>query len=149
MNGNSVTILLVEDNEVDVEAIQRGFMKQRLANPIQVARDGLEALDMLRDPQNPFPHPFLVLLDLNMPRMSGIEFLREIRADQRLKSSIIFVLTTSKADEDKMASYDLNVAGYMVKRNVGKGFIKLASMLDHYRRVVEFPDQRTPSPPAR
>ena len=141
MKSAMVNILLVEDNVVDVEAVKRGLSKQKIANPIHVAADGAEALDLLRNTDKPFPRPFLVLLDLNMPRMNGIEFLRAIRADKDLKKTIVFVLTTSKSDEDMVASYEMNVAGYIVKDQVGESFVNLVSMLDSYWRVVEFPPE--------
>jgi len=139
MTGAPVTILLVEDNDVDVEAIQRGFRKQRIANTIRVAPDGVAALELLRDPTTPFPRPFIVLLDINMPRMNGIELLQELRRDPELRDSVVFVLTTSNADEDKVEAYRLNVAGYVLKSEVGEGFIDLVTLLDHYWRVVELP----------
>ena len=127
MTGRSVNILLVEDNAVDQEAIQRAFKRHRIANPIHVAADGIEALARLRGTNGltKLPRPYLVLLDLNLPRLNGVELLREIRGDPELHDSIVFVLTTSKRDEDRMASYDLNVAGYVVKSDVGAGFIRL------------------------
>lgn len=90
-----VHLLLVEDDEVDAEAIKRAFRKRRIANPFTVVRDGIEALEVLRgeDGREPLPRPFLILLDLNMPRMSGLEFLRETRQDPELRDAIIFVLT--------------------------------------------------------
>jgi CheY-like chemotaxis protein len=140
MTAGTVHILLVDDNEVDVEAVLRAFARQRIANPIRVARDGVEALDALRGVgQEPMPWPNLVLLDLAMPRMNGIEFLDALRADATLKDTIVFVLTTSASDEDKVASYDHHVAGYIVKQEVGEGFMRLVTMLDHYWRIVEFP----------
>ena len=141
MTGRSVNILLVEDNAVDQEAIQRAFKRHRIANPIHVAADGIEALARLRGTNGltKLPRPYLVLLDLNLPRLNGVELLREIRGDPELHDSIVFVLTTSKRDEDRMASYDLNVAGYVVKSDVGAGFIRLIELLDHYWRIVEFP----------
>lgn len=139
METETVHVLLVEDNEVDREAVERALREQRIGNPIHVARDGIEALELLRAADPPFPRPYLILLDLNMPRMDGIEFLKEIRDDASLHDSIVFVLTTSNLDEDKVAAYDSNVAGYMVKEDAGNGFLKLIGMLDHYWRVVEFP----------
>ena len=141
MTGRTVNILLVEDNLIDQEAIQRAFKRHRIANPIHVAADGIEALALLRgtDGKTKLPRPYLVLLDLNMPRLNGVEMLREIRSDPELHDSIVFVLTTSKRDEDRMASYDLNIAGYVVKSDVGAGFIRLIELLDHYWRIVEFP----------
>jgi len=138
--GETVTVLLVEDNEVDIEAVQRAFQQQRIANPIRVARNGVEALELLRKPAPAgIARPFLILLDLNLPRMDGHEFLAELRADPRLQDSIVFVLTTSKSDEDKIKSYDLHVAGYLVKSQVGPGFLNLVDLLDRYWRIVEFP----------
>ena len=143
MTDRTVHVLLVEDNEVDVEGVRRAFRRERIANPIHVATDGLEALHLLRGAHGhePLTRPFLILLDLNLPRMNGIEFLRAVRADEQLHSAIVFVLTTSKSEEDIVASYDLNVAGYIVKEDVGRGFVRLIQMLDHYWRVVEFPPE--------
>lgn len=137
----SVNVLLVEDNEVDREAVHRAFAKHRIANPIVDALDGIDALNHLRGTNGRVrvERPYLILLDINLPRMSGLELLGAIRADPELKDSIVFVLTTSKRDEDRVASYDANVAGYIVKSDVGPGFVHLISLLDHYWRVVEFP----------
>lgn len=140
MTHKTVEILLVEDNDVDVEAVRRAFARHKIANPIRVASNGREALDMLRGKGHAaLARPYLVLLDINMPQMNGIEMLRELRSDPELHDAIVFVLTTSKRDEDKMASYGFNVAGYIVKSDVGTGFIRLVEMLDHYWRIVEFP----------
>lgn len=147
MSGNTVRILLVDDNDVDVEAVQRAFTRSRIANPIVVARDGLDALDVLRGTNGraPVPRPYLVLLDLSMPRMNGVEFLDALRADPALRDTIVFVLTTSSSDEDKVASYNHNVAGYIVKSEVGEGFVRLISLLDHFWRIVEFPPSESHS----
>lgn len=140
MSGHTVQVLLVEDNEVDVEAVCRAFAKHKIANPVRVASNGVEALRILRgEGCEPLPRPYLLLLDINMPRMNGFELLREMRADPALHDSIVFVLTTSKSDEDKMASYGFNVAGYIVKSDVGAGFVRLIELLDHYWRIVELP----------
>ena len=145
-SADTVHILLVDDNDVDVEGVLRAFTKMRIANPVHVARDGVEALQVLRGiDQPPLPRPFLILLDLAMPRMNGIEFLDHIRADADLTDAIVFVLTTSASDEDKVASYNHNVAGYIVKKDVGDGFVRLVSLLDHYWRIVEFPPPTDPS----
>src|SRR5690606_3515074 len=95
MPGKQVNILLVEDDEIEAEAVIRAFQKHALPNPITVAQDGIEALSILRHQAQWHANPYMILLDLNMPRMSGIEFLHEIRQDSQLKRSIIFVLTTS------------------------------------------------------
>lgn len=140
-----VTILLVEDDSIDAEAIKRALKRARIVNPLVVVSDGLEALNILRgsaaDP--PLERPFLVLLDLNMPRMNGIEFLEEIRNDEDLHDSVVFVLTTSEDDRDKLAAYGQHAAGYMVKSNAGEDFMKLVGMLDSYWKIVELPPDRS------
>src|SRR5689334_20680533 len=111
----TVTVLLVEDNDVDREAVRRAFAQHRIANPIRDAADGVAALEILMGTANEpaLARPYLILLDINMPRMNGVEFLQHLRADPKLHDSIVFVLTTSKSEEDKVAAYDLNVAGYI------------------------------------
>lgn len=140
MSGNTVNVLLIEDNKVDVEAVERAFQEKKVANLIITAKDGREGLETLRTGK--IERPYLILLDLSLPRMNGAEFLKKLRADPILKDSIVFVLTTSNSDEDKTASYDLNVAGYMVKNKIGEGFINLVNLLDMYWRIVEFPPER-------
>lgn len=141
MAHNTVHILLVEDDDIDAELVERAFKKNKIANPLYRARDGVDALEMLRG-ENGYDQvltPRLVLVDLNMPRMDGIEFLREMRADPKLRRTIVFVLTTSKREEDKARAYDLNVAGFLVKSNLGDEFMAMIEMLDCYWRIVEFP----------
>lgn len=141
MTTKPVHLLLVEDDEVDVEAIIRGFKSQHIANPFTVVPDGIEALKMLRgeDGRERLPQPYMILLDINMPRMNGIEFLQALRRDPELKQSIVFVLTTSDRDEDIMAAYDEQIAGYLLKARAGKDFVDLISLLNAYWRIVEFP----------
>ena len=140
-NSRPVHILLVEDEVIDVMAVKRAFRTRKIANEITVARDGVAGLAVLRggDGAPPLLRPYIILLDLNMPRMNGIEFLAELRGDPEIKDSVVFVLTTSKADEDKAAAYDKNIAGYIVKADVGTGFMSLTDMLDNYWRIVELP----------
>jgi CheY-like chemotaxis protein len=140
---NTVHVLLVEDDEVEAEAIQRAFRKHRIANPITVAPDGVEALKILRGEggDSDVSQPFIILLDINMPRMGGLEFLANLRQDAILKRSIVFVLTTSDREEDKVAAYNGQVAGYLLKTRVGEEFLGLIEMLDVYWRVVEFPPE--------
>jgi CheY-like chemotaxis protein len=139
----TVTILLVEDNIVDREAVRRAFAKHRIANPIVDASDGIEALQILRGSgaEPPLSRPYLILLDINMPRMNGVEFLQHLRADEHLRDSIVFVLTTSNSEEDKMVTYNLNVAGYIVKNDVGAEFIRLIDLLRCFWKLVEFPPE--------
>jgi CheY-like chemotaxis protein len=139
---NSVTFLLLEDDEVDIQAMRRTFHRMRLANPLLVARDGIEGLAILRG-QGDLPaldRPYIVLLDLSMPRMGGIEFLEALRADPVLTGTVVFVLTTSAEEGDRVAAYQRHVAGYIVKSDLsGEGLSKAIDMLDHYWRVVELP----------
>ena len=135
------TILVVEDDDVDLMAIQRGFKQQKVANEIVAARDGLEALSILRgaDGHPPLPKPHIILLDLNMPRMNGFEFLQALRRDPALEATVVFVLTTSKSDEDRARAYAAHVAGFIVKADAGRSFMTAIDMLDHYWKVVELP----------
>ena len=130
-----VTILLVEDDEVDVKALKWAFEKLKVANPLVIARDGVEALELMAS----LSRPYLVITDINMPRMNGIELLRKIRQSVDYRDSIVFVLTTSNDEQDKIDAYDLNVAGYMLKTDMGTSFTRAISLIDNYWKVVEFP----------
>lgn len=140
-NSGKVNILLIEDDDVAAESVVRSLRKHAMDFPIVLARDGLEALEILRGNHADLTieRPYLVLLDLNMPRMDGFEFLKEVRNDAELRASVIFVLTTSDADSDRMRAYYENIAGYMVKSAVGPQFAKLASLLNDYRNTVYLP----------
>jgi CheY-like chemotaxis protein len=137
-----VNILLVEDDEVDVMAVRLALKELKIANPLFRAADGIEALEMLRGTNGKarVPRPFVILLDLNMPRMGGLEFLDELRADAELQRSIVFVMTTSTAEEDRFRAYNKNIAGYVLKSSPGHTFIQAVTMLDHFWRVIEFPE---------
>lgn len=139
--SNAAQLLHVEDDDICLMVLNRAFKKAKIANPISVAHDGIEALELLRGTNGRIrlARPFLILLDLNMPRMDGIEFLKELRKDEDLKKSIVFIMTTSDADEDKVKSYNLGVAGYILKSNPANAFLEAAALLDTYCRVVEFP----------
>lgn len=134
----SLNLLLVDDDDVDVMNVRRAFAKARLSNPMWVAGDGVDALRMLRDGTVPATRR-LVLLDINMPRMNGIEFLRELRADEALRNTPVVVLTTSSADQDKMDAYQLNVAGYLVKPVTFATFVDVLATLNSYWTLVEMP----------
>jgi CheY-like chemotaxis protein len=141
LEPQTAQLLHVEDDDICLMMLNRTFKKAKIANPISVAHDGIEALELLRGTNGRprLPRPFLILLDLNMPRMDGIEFLKELRKDEELKKSIVFVMTTSDADEDKVKAYNLGVAGYILKANPANAFSEAAALLDTYWRVVEFP----------
>ncbi|MEQ8666107.1 MAG: response regulator [Rhodospirillales bacterium] len=137
----SISILLVDDDEIDVQVVLRALKDQKIANPVQVAGDGIEALEIMRgeNGQKKIVEPYMVLLDINMPRMNGFEFLDEIRRDPALRKTVVFVLTTSEADEDIIRAYERNVAGYIVKGKAGDDFLRAAEMLDLYWKLVESP----------
>lgn len=137
MKSKEVTILLVEDDDIDAMGIEREFNKHRITNNIIRAKDGKEALELLQ--MNQIPAPYVVLLDLNMPRMSGLEFLEALRKDDQLRNTVVFILTTSKDNNDIIASYEQFIAGYFVKNETGTGFQKIVELLDGYWKIVYLP----------
>ncbi|MBE9207683.1 response regulator [Nostoc sp. LEGE 06077] len=136
-----INILLVEDDEVDVMNVKRAFKKVNITNPLYLASDGLEALAILRGnpdkyPQLP-PERRLILLDLNMPKMNGIEFLQELRADPELCTTPVVVMTTSNQDQDRVQAYNLNVAGYILKPLTFTKFVESMTNLKKYWILCE------------
>jgi CheY-like chemotaxis protein len=140
--ANLVNILLVEDDEVDIMNVRRAFKKNNINNPVHIAKNGLEALDVLRgeDSSQRIPNPKIILLDINMPKMGGIEFLKEIRKHPELRGLSVFVMTTSNEESDKIAAYDLNVAGYILKPLSFEGFSSAVAVLNHYWHLCEMPE---------
>jgi CheY-like chemotaxis protein len=136
MNDQAVNILLVEDDTIDAKAFLRAMAKLKFGNTVVHAKDGVEGLEKLRE----LPRPNLVILDINMPRMNGLEMLRHVREDAKLHDTIVFVLTTSNDDQDKFEAYNLNVAGYMLKSDMGNSFLRAVSLVDHFWKVIEFPN---------
>ena len=134
-SSKPVTILLAEDDDVDVQALRWAFDKLKIANPLVIAHDGVEASEMLAT----LPRPYLIITDINMPRMNGIEFLRKLRQSEQYRDSIVFVLTTSNDEQDKIDAYNLNVAGYMLKSDMGTSFTRAIGLIENYWKVVEFP----------
>lgn len=134
-----MTILLVEDDEVDIMNVKRAFKKNNISNPLVVAHNGIEALEILRSTEPNAPKPKIILLDLNMPRMGGIEFLKEMRQDQDLNALSVFVMTTSNEDGDKIDAFNLNVAGYILKPLSMDRFIAAVSTLNSYWALCEYP----------
>lgn len=139
MEEKVVNILLVEDDEVDIMNVQRAFKKNNINNPLHIARNGLEALEMLRT--NAIPMPPIIILDINMPKMNGIEFLQILRKDPILNRISVFVMTTSNEDSDKINAYNLNVAGYILKPLSFEKFIGAVATLDRYWKLCERPEQ--------
>ncbi|CAN5372226.1 response regulator [soil metagenome] len=143
MEDRAINILLVEDDSVDVMNVQRAFKKNNITNPLHVAFNGVEALNMLRGvngkaKMNPLPR--IILLDINMPKMNGIEFLRELRADPELKSITVFVMTTSNDEQDKSDAYQQNIAGYILKPLSFEKFVQTISILSNYWSICEQPN---------
>lgn len=141
-NPADISVLLIEDDEVDVIKVRRAFEKNKLPYPLFVAENGVEGLRLLREKKNEAGQfPRIILLDLNTPKMNGIEFLKELRTDPVLKQLIVVVLTTSKDDRDVLAAYDYNVAGYVVKPVGFQEFVDALSRIDHYWTLCELPDK--------
>jgi CheY-like chemotaxis protein len=132
-----LSLLVIDDDEIDTETIKRSLKRLKLINPAYYARDGIEALNLLRN--HAIPSPYIILLDINMPRMNGLEFLEALRSDQNLTHAIVFVLTTSKSDEDIMSAYREHVAGYLVKSRMDNDFMGVLDLLKHYWRIIELP----------
>ncbi|MDJ0570578.1 MAG: response regulator [Pleurocapsa sp. MO_192.B19] len=143
MEERIINILLVEDDEVDVMNVQRAFKKYKITNPLYLAGNGIEALEMLRSHNNLPPkvpeNRRLVLLDLNMPKMNGLEFLQQLRADEELKRTPVIVLTTSDEDRDRIEAYNLNVAGYILKPVTFTNFAEVMVALNKYWALCEMP----------
>ena len=143
MEERIINILLVEDDEVDVMNVKRAFKKYKITNPLHIAGNGLEALAMLRSqdrhpPQVP-ENRRLILLDLNMPKMNGLEFLHALREDPELKRTPVIVLTTSDEDRDRIEAYNLNVAGYILKPVTFINFAEVMVALNKYWALCEMP----------
>ena len=133
-----LNILLVEDDEVDVMNVRRAFQRNKIANPLFVATNGVEALAQLRGGAIPRERR-IILLDLNMPQMNGIEFLREVRRDPELNLTPVIVLTTSNDERDRIEAYNLNVAGYLLKPVTFSNFCEVMAALNKYWALVELP----------
>ncbi len=137
MRGSN-PILLVEDDTVDAMTVKRAFRDVGIVNPLAHTVNGEEALNYLRNENN--KKPCAILLDLNMPRMNGIEFLKIIKNDETLKKIPVIVLTTSKAEQDKLESFNLGVAGYMVKAVDYEKFTETIKAIDLYWTLSESPN---------
>jgi len=134
-------ILLVEDDEIDAENVTRAFQRHQLTNPVTHVIDGVDALKVLRGEGGyaRLPRPYLILLDINMPRMNGLEFLQALRRDPTLKHSVVFILTTSMQDEDIMTAYAAQIAGYLLKSKVSQEFLGFIKLLNLYNIIIEMP----------
>jgi CheY-like chemotaxis protein len=128
-------ILLIEDDLVDQMTMRRALRDIKVTNQLDIAADGEEALALLRDPAR--QRPGIILLDINMPRMNGVEFLRVLRADPHLRRLPVVVLTSSREEQDRFESFDLGVAGYMLKPVDYKQFVEIVRTIDMYWTLSE------------
>ena len=144
MNDENKSILLVEDNPDDVDLTLRALKKNHIANEVVVARDGLEALDYLfgtgnyagRDPKH---NPTVILLDLKLPKIDGLEVLRRMRADERTKLLPVVILTTSREQQDLTSGYSLGANSYIVKPVDFEKFVNAVGQLGLYWILLNEP----------
>lgn len=137
MKINNRPILLIEDDDVDVMTIKRALKEIAVPNPVVRRENGEQALAYLADPAS--ERPCIILLDLNMPIMNGIEFLQQAKQDERIRSIPVIVLTTSEEQQDKVSSFSLGVAGYMAKPVEYRLFVAMMRSIDLYWTVSEMP----------
>ena len=134
---NSKPILLVEDDNVDVMTVKRALKDLRVTNQLVPTGDGEEAIEYLKDGNA--PKPSIILLDLNMPKMDGAEFLKVVKADNTLKKIPVVILTTSNSDRDVIESFELGAAGYMVKSVDYEKFVETIRAIDRYWSLSKLP----------
>lgn len=132
MNDNVSPILLVEDRATDLDLTKRAFAKQRLLNPIEIARDGEQALDYIKRWEAGEPVPVFILLDLRLPKISGLEVLRELKRHSTYSRIPVIVLTTSAEDRDIQEAYSLGCNSYIVKPVEFNKFMEVASQVEVY-----------------
>jgi CheY-like chemotaxis protein len=130
-------LLLVEDDQVDVMTIKRALREIHVVNPVAHVENGEEGIAYLRDDSK--EKPCLILLDLNMPVMNGIEFLQVVKQDEHLRRIPVIVLTTSEEQQDKVNSFNLGVAGYMAKPVDYRQFVEVMRSIDMYWTISEMP----------
>ena len=129
-------ILLVEDNPVDLDLTLRAFAKRKLSNPVHVARDGAEALSWIPRWEAGEPWPVLILLDLKLPKVDGLEVLRQLKTHPTLRAIPVVVLTTSSEDIDMQQAYLLGTNSYIVKPVDFDKFIEVAAQVELYWRLL-------------
>lgn len=136
-NNEILNLLLIEDDQVDVMNVQRAFKKNNIENPLFIAGNGVDALTLLHS-NKITPLPKIIILDINMPKMNGIEFLKEIRNDPELKSLSVYIMTTSSYDSDIIEAHKLNVAGYILKPLSFEKFTEVIKHLSDYWALNQF-----------
>lgn len=140
-SGLPLTILLLEDDDGDAKMVTRAFSNANITNPLVRVVDGVDALELLRGDnlREKLTKPYVIISDINMPRMNGITFLQELRKDPNLNRSVVFMLTTSKDPGDVFLAYESHVAGYITKETAGKDFLDLIKLMSLYWELVEVP----------
>ncbi|GEA61949.1 response regulator [Vibrio comitans] len=140
ISPSKIKILLVDDDYVDSECVKRSLKKLEVSNQLYIARDGLEALEMIYSNQQDliFKGPTLMLLDINMPRMTGLELLEELEKRNDLDNFTVFMLTSSSLEEDIEQAYRYNIVAYIMKKNAGNSFIDAIELVKNYIKTVEF-----------
>jgi len=136
VNPDEIVLFLIEDDDVDAEGVERAFIENKIANKIVRARDGVEAFKIL---DSGILQHYIILLDLNMPGMGGIEFLQKLRKNDKYSKAVVFVLTTSNSDKDILSSYKEHISGYFVKGEMGSDFFHIAKLFDGYWKIVKLP----------
>ncbi|MCG8431442.1 MAG: response regulator [Candidatus Omnitrophica bacterium] len=137
--GEPIDILLAEDNEDDIEIAQITFDRARIRNNLIVVKDGQEAWDYLMSAGNGNPLPDLILLDINMPRMNGIELLQKLKGNEKLQLIPVVMLTSSKADVDVIKSYTDGAAAYIAKPVEIEEFSKIIEAFNFFWQIVTLP----------
>ncbi|WP_425101569.1 response regulator [Tropicibacter sp. S64] len=129
----------MEDDDGDAKAVSRALARSPVRTVLHRVSDGIEALKLMRARGSALADTYIVLADLNMPRMNGIEFLAELRRDPILRRTVVFMVSTSDSEEDRNAAYNFSVAGFSPKHKLGKNLEKLIKVLDDYARIVDLP----------
>ncbi len=129
-------ILLIEDNPMDVDLTRRAFARRKLVNPLEIARDGQEALDYFRRWEAGDPQPSVILLDLKLPKVDGLEVLRQLKSHPVFRVIPVVILTTSAEERDIQAAYSLGVNSYIVKPVDFDKFMDVAAHIDLYWTVL-------------
>ena len=144
MNKDPFVILMAEDDEHDIVATKRAWKKHHIANPLYIVNDGEECLDFLHQrgkysEPGAAPRPGIVMLDIKMPKMDGLAVLKQIREDDEMRHLPVIILTTSKAEEDRIRGYDLGVNAYIVKPVGFDSFSEAVNTISLFWQLVELP----------
>lgn len=139
MNSQDRPILLIEDNPMDVDLTRRAFARRRVINPIEVARDGEEALQYLERWEAGEPLPVVILLDINLPKLNGLEILHQFKRSTLVQKVPVIILTTSAEDRDIQKAYQLGANSYIVKPVDFEKFVDVAAQIDLYWNVINIP----------